>query len=324
VDDGGTLRGFQVLRCRETPAYLAMTRSWQEGLRGRDLFGPDPFEDVDAVTGATLTSMAILRTLERGGRRFATEVLGREVEGREEESESPYLPDRNFLILASLAVLGILSRYLPRPWPRRALLLVVILLAGLWLNLQYSTQQVFALLSLRLPAPAPSAAFFTVILVPLLVILFGNVYCGSLCPFGALQELLGDLRGKRIRTDPDPGIWRWGRSVKYILLVLMATTFALGRDPSVHSGDPLITFFSGVREGWVFALGAAALGLSLVFRRFWCRNLCPAGAFLSLLGSLKILRRIVPGVHPSLCDMGVRTGRDLDCLGCDRCRHAME
>ncbi len=177
----------------------------------------------------------------------------------------------------------------------------------------------FALLGLSLPAPGLTAAFFLAVAVPALVVLLGNVYCGYMCPFGALQELAGELKG-RARTDPGLAAWRWGRAVKYLLLSLLAAAFALTRDPSVLAADPLITFFSS-QDAWAFWLGISAAALAVIFRRFWCRNLCPAGAFLALLGGLRLLRRFLPAERPGRCDMGVRTRFDLDCLGCDRCRH---
>ena len=324
VDPDGVLLGFEVVRSRETPAYLEMTRPWQEGLLGRNIFGPGAFHGVDAVTGATMTASGMTGTLEKAGRRFAGEVLGREVGELPPEAPSPWVPDGRFLCLLALASVALISRYLPHRWLRRLYLVVALLVTGLWLNLQYSTQQVFSLLSLQLPAFGLSAAFFTVVIVPALVLLLGNIYCGYICPFGALQELLGDLKGRKVSSDPGKEIWRWGRGVKYALLALLAVAFALTRDPGVLQGDPLITFFSGLSTGrlgsWAFALGAAGVCLSLIFRRFWCRNLCPAGAFLALVGGVKLLARFLPQVRPRRCDLGVRTASDLDCLGCDRCR----
>ena len=62
------------------------------------------------------------------------------------------------------------------------------------------------------------------------------------------------------------------------------------------------------------------LALSLFFSRFWCRNLCPAGAFLSLWNGLRLTPRLRRPVRPNQCPFGVLTPTDLDCLNCDRCR----
>jgi hypothetical protein len=311
--------GCKVIRSRETPVYLERLVGWREELAGRNIFGPRAFAGVDALTGATMSSRAVLSTLDIAGRRFAAEALSLEVLGPEHEPP-PLGPDRNFLVLASLMAAAIALRYRPRVWLRRAFLLGTLVLAGLWLNLQFSSQQVFSLLSLQMPAFQLTGGFFVLVVVPVLVLLFGNVYCGYVCPFGALQELVGDLRPRALPADPQPGSWQLGRATKYALLALPALLFALTRDPVVLMGDPLITFFSSSGTEWIFWFAVTALALSLVFRRFWCRNLCPAGAFLALFNRVQLLRRIVPRTQPGRCDLGVRSVRDLDCLCCDRCR----
>jgi polyferredoxin len=108
--------------------------------------------------------------------------------------------------------------------------------------------------------------------------------------------------------------------VKYLLLLLIVVLFALTWNYAVLAADPLITFFSGLRAPWTLAAGAGVVVLAFVFRRFWCRNLCPAGAFLALLCGVQPLKRIRPPTGPARCDLGVRNAAELDCLCCDRCR----
>ena len=320
VDGTGTLRGLRMVRSHETPAYMEGLGGWLETLPGNNLFKPSPFERVDAVSGATMTSEAILRTLEQSGRRFASGVLGIKV-GEAQPQPSLWLPDREFLCLLVLLILAVAARQVPGRWRRRGFLVVSLLLTGVLFNLQYSTQHVLALAGGNWPGAWHSGSFFLVLLVPVAVLLFGNVYCGYVCPFGALQELVGDLRPARWATDPEKQIWRFGRAVKYVLLLLLVLLFALTRDYSVLSADPLITVFSTLRDRTVLVVGMAALVFSFVFRRFWCRNLCPAGAFLALLCGLRLLKAWRPRAGPARCDLGVRTVSEGDCLCCDRCRH---
>jgi polyferredoxin len=192
---------------------------------------------------------------------------------------------------------------------------------GVWLNLQYSSQQVLSLLGFDVPRTWSSGSFFLIVGVPVAVVLFGNVYCGYLCPFGALQELIGELRPARFASDPRRRVWRYGRAVKYGLLFLLVGLFAMTRDYGVLSADPLITVFSVVRTPVVILLAVAVLALCVPYRRFWCRNLCPAGAFLSLLNRFRLLRQLSPAAQPRHCDLGVQNAAELDCIRCDRCLH---
>ena len=321
VEQDGTLRDLRILRSQETPAYVeSVKRGWLARLPGRSLFEPSAFEGVDAMSGATMTSEAILHTLERAGQGFAAAVLGRQAEPATAAS-APWRPDREFLGLAVLTALALAVRRRPGRWRRRWLLLASLLLAGLALNLQYSTQHVMALLGLSLPGKWLGGPFFLIVLVPTCALVFGNVYCGYLCPFGALQELISELRPARLAVAPDKRAWRYGRAFKYGLLLLLVILFAITRRYEVLAADPLITVFSSVWNARTLVLAGIVLGLSLVFRRFWCRNLCPAGAFLSLVGGLRLLRRWGPPPAPARCDLGVRAAGELDCMCCDRCWH---
>ena len=64
-----------------------------------------------------------------------------------------------------------------------------------------------------------------------------------------------------------------------------------------------------------------ALAGSLVYPRFWCRYLCPTGAFLSLLNGVAILKRYLPAKKFSRCEFGVTARDQMDCIQCDRCRY---
>jgi polyferredoxin len=232
--------------------------------------------------------------------------------------------DRQFVCLAALLALAVVLRYIPHVWLRRGMLLTSLVLTGLFWNLQYSAQQVMAISSLQLPGNWLSGSFFLIVIVPMVVVLMGNVYCGYVCPFGAVQELVGDLRPRKWDTDPEKSVWRYGRAVKYVLLGLLAALFAMTRDYSVLHADPLLTVFSVLRDDWVLWGALGLVALSFVYRRFWCRNLCPAGAFLALLGGVRLLGRLMPRTAPGRCDLGVRRAGELDCLFCDRCKHAQD
>lgn len=323
MDQNGVLKKIQVMQSRETPAYLRMVEGWIASLQGKNILDEKDFQGVDGVTGATLTSNAILETVQTAGRGFASAALGKEVKAIS-EAPSRARVDVNFWWLAGFFTVGVVARYWPNPWIRRGLLLASVGVLGFWLNLQYSTQQIFSILSFDGLPGLWTAPFFLVILLPVLALVFGNVYCGYVCPFGAAQELLGDLRPKRFATDPDKSVWRYARLVKYVLLFLLTALFAFTRDSAVLTADPLITFFGSARGGTVLILALIVLALSIFYHRFWCRNLCPAGAFLAMLKSVRILKRISPPTFPNRCDLGVRNVDELDCLHCDRCRHANE
>ncbi|WP_022962775.1 4Fe-4S binding protein [Halopseudomonas pelagia] len=128
-----------------------------------------------------------------------------------------------------------------------------------------------------------------------------GLFCGWLCPFGALQEMLAWLAKKlHIRqwkiADPLHRRLQW---IKYAVLIgLLATAFIsltlAERLAEIEPFKTSITLFF-VRN-WPFVLYALVLlGLGLFVHKFYCRYLCPLGAGLAMLGKYHLfswLKRI--------------------------------
>jgi len=82
-------------------------------------------------------------------------------------------------------------------------------------------------------------------------------------------------------------------------------------ETDLKKGGPGRGFGVGYEWAWVFtALFLAILGVQAYQRRFWCRNLCPLGALMGLLGSLSPLRPRVSAkcVSCDACRKGCKTG----------------
>ncbi len=340
-ESGGKLINFHIIRSNETPAYLELLNKWRSSLNERQLFQPGPFADVHAVTGATVSSEAILSALQTSGRRFATQILGRAVEAgpkKEKTHRAEYLPDNHGIYLISAFVLALIVIYRGGFWSRLVLLLFNLVLGGIILNTQYSSEQIATLLSVHTPALKLTGAFLLVIGVPLLVIIFGNIYCGYICPFGAAQELLGYIVPGRFKQLMSAESMQKARFIKYVVLLVLIVVFFFSRNRTTLAADPLISFFNPATLGFdrypplagqssildfhsaMLLIVAAALIGSLFYRRFWCRYLCPAGAFLSLLNSAAILKRYLPAKKFGRCEFGLTPEDQMDCIHCDRCR----
>ncbi|HCO94158.1 MAG TPA: hypothetical protein DIU00_09440 [Phycisphaerales bacterium] len=328
VDDrDGSLIGFHMMRSNETPAYLELLSEWCDSLIGRKLFQSGPFADIQAVTGATVSSEAIVSALETSGQRFAAEVLSRPTDPLAEQPahRAKYLPDTQAIYLIAAFALALIVTYLGGFWSRLVVLCLSLGIGGIWLNAQYSSEQIVTILSGYTPAIAVTGAFLLVVVVPLLVIIFGNLYCGYICPFGAAQELIGYILPERFKPPISNESMRKARFVKYVILLIVVIVFFASRDRTTLVADPLISVFGGrfttgdFRSAFLFVVAAALLG-SLFWPRFWCRYLCPAGAFLSILNHVAILKRYLPAKKFGRCQFGL-TGRDnADCIQCDKCR----
>jgi len=171
-----------------------------------------------------------------------------------------------------------------------------------------------------------SGAFFLVVGIPLLVLMFGNIYCGYICPFGAAQELLSYVVPSRFKRPSPREKMRKARFVKYVVLFVFVMVFFLSRNRTTLAADPLISFFNlrfsiyDFQSVILWIIGIGLLG-SLFYTRFWCRYLCPAGAFLSLFNNVIVLKRFLPVKKFGKCGFGLTAKDNMDCIYCDKCRY---
>jgi polyferredoxin len=151
-------------------------------------------------------------------------------------------------------------------------------------------------------------------------VLLGPVWCGYVCPFGALQELLSRLgRWFYLRSYVEHQLEQRVRYLKFLLLAVMLILVWVSADNSWAAFDPMQHIFGGHFAGWVGAIIVISLVGSVFYVRFWCRYFCPVGALLALFNKLALLNRFSPGRRFEHCDLGVRDEFDVDCIRCNRC-----
>lgn len=140
---------------------------------------------------------------------------------------------------------------------------------------------------------------------PLIFVLWGSVaaallfwargpYCGWLCPFGALQELLN----RTAKWFKVPQITLpWGLherlwSLKYLIFLVLFgfSLHSLGWAERLAEIEPFKTaIILKFQRDWPFVLFAVAVLVpGLFIERFYCRYLCPLGAALAIPGRLRM------------------------------------
>jgi transcriptional regulator of nitric oxide reductase len=131
------------------------------------------------------------------------------------------------------------------------------------------------------------------------VVLIGRgVFCGWLCPFGALQELLGQL-AKALRVPQwnppvalEQRLWMGKYIAAAAVLVLVITEIdPAGATLEVEPFKTAIT--AKFVRAWPYVIYAGALlAIGLFSERAYCRFLCPLGGVLAVLDRLHLLNRL--------------------------------
>ena len=131
--------------------------------------------------------------------------------------------------------------------------------------------------------------------VAMTILLWGRgVYCGWLCPFGAIQEIvykLGEKLGIRSYEFPaavHERLW----AIKYLVMLGLfgVSLQSLARAEILAEIEPFKTVFSlHFHREWGYVFYAAGLILvSALNRKFYCRYICPLGAALTFPSKFKI------------------------------------
>jgi NosR/NirI family nitrite reductase transcriptional regulator len=221
----------------------------------------------------------------------------------------------------------------PRLWlyTRTGFLLFTLIFLGWYANGQLSVVQVIAFLHSLLHG----FRWETFLIEPVIFILWSfvalgllflgrGVYCGWLCPFGALQELLNEgakrlgLRQVEVPFALQERLW----AIKYTLfiLILAISFYSMEKALVIAEVEPFKTAISMrfMRE-WPFVLFAVSLlTAGLFIERFFCRYLCPLGAALGIPAKSKLFdwlhRRPQCGRECRYCETQCTVGA-IDTLG---------
>ncbi len=178
-----------------------------------------------------------------------------------------------------------------------------------------------------------------------LTLVFGRFFCGWICPLGTVIDVVGRIwHGRkqsvetRGRVDKEPL-----RRAKYYILAALAVASMFGAQ-QLHWFDPLVFSFRAVAVSLVpsssgqgaflsLALLLTVIGLVGIKKRFWCRYLCPLGAFYAALSRFSIFRRRVEKcdgckgeeLRACQCECGmegspVKHGCPEECIRCMSCQ----
>lgn len=243
-------------------------------------------EDVDAVSGATFSSKAIIRNVQRGLAYAKQHGLADGGKCAQEESAERTVATGWTLgsIVALIAVL--LGAIVPLFTNNRRLhlvqLVVNVVVLGLWTGTFVSYTLFLRLFAggVSLSAIGTLAAPLLMLIVALLYPLAGRSghYCAHVCPFGSAQELAGKLSRRKLRITPR--VLHVLTALRNLLWGVLMALLLTGTCTAWIDYELFTAFIYSSASVWVIVLAMLFLVLSVWVPRPYCRFVCPTGALM--------------------------------------------
>jgi len=277
----GIIERVLLVRHNETAYYMDMVigSGLIDDLAGIDL--SQPFPSVDSISGATVSSEAVIRDVETSAGRIAADLLHIQVPPPSVMRPNPWLHWSVALLVAVLA-LSLTASILTRPsWLRTVTLISSFAVVGVALNTPFTLSAAVKLLTLNLPGWNNPYLILILGYFIITIPLFGRSYCRLVCPFGALQHFLN--RWWFWNLKPDPSLLARLSAFRKGFLALLLILAGIAGYGGFAQIEPFFSLFSfGMsRVVWIYVM--IIIIISLFWRRFWCNACCPTGTFLYLL-----------------------------------------
>jgi spermidine synthase len=347
IDSKGKIKEVRVIKHTESPSYVRGIENFLTQFIGHSLSEKfslssvkgklplvssegkrkkyDGKKEIDAMSGATVTSQAIVDIVNKVGSQLQ-DFLGEKVSTRYQpiKEKRKISFDTASLVIVIFVILAVFSySYYYKPFLpfnkevlRKIYLMATVIFFGFYFNLTFSFFHLANILTFKLP-PLVFFSQFLIHFIPLVLAVFlGNIWCGWLCPFGALQEIVGS---SPLHLKVSYNLDKKARYFKYLFLAVFIMVISVKGNANLFKQEPLSIFFLGpINISWDKTLSIVAILFSIFFLRFWCRYFCVCGAFLSFFNKIAVFKKRFVKKYED-CPFGVRSFYDMDCINCNLC-----
>jgi polyferredoxin len=232
-------------------------------------------------------------------------------------------------LLAVFTTLALVSFFRKSVRLKYATLVFAVTYMGFFKSHLISVVDIFGAIDVNLPVFKYNLPYYLfAIFVVGSTVLWGRLYCGRICAFGALTQIMDATLPKRWRIEPPAAIERRAAWIKYGLLGSVVLYFVVTRDVQIYRYvEPFWMFgLFGTTTMWI---GLAVLLVATVFvRNLYCRFLCPVGALLGIISNLTVFRIKrwseckTCKICEKACEWGAIQGPKIvasECVRCDDC-----
>lgn len=273
---------------------------------------------VDGITGATITSMVVARSIATSAQAVNASLLATDIAAAEHSLATTDTSERweswgqrkvaiatmGTALIALLSILFFQDWLVKRPTLYRRIRIGYLLFTAVVIGGVFSAQLSIVNLFAFLQNVSSGFSWSTLLIDPVIFLLWTfvavslllwgrGVFCGWLCPFGAIQELIHMAARKFELPSFAPPHFVHERlwAIKYFMLIGLfgVSLESFGTMSALVEVEPFKTVALNFDRPWYFVLYAAVLLVAAAFTgKFYCKYLCVLGAGLSIFGRLRI------------------------------------
>lgn len=290
VDPDGHILEATVVEQRESPGFFRLVERSDliDNYTEHSVTAPLQLgKDLDAVTGATVSSEGIASAVRTAVRDIAADGLNAPLPPEKRSIQFGW-PEIVLLLLFSSGYIGHKMR--GGPWKQRVrwgTLIAGMVFIGFIYTAPLTITMIISLLSGYWPDWHTNLYWYLLIGGILFVTTVDakNPYCSWFCPFGAFQECLAAVAKARRYRPRDLNM-----PLKWVQRGLALTAIALGlvlRRPGVASYEPFATLFDlrGTAVQWIFLV--LLVFASLMMYRPFCGYLCPIDPVVDMIAATR-------------------------------------
>jgi len=259
----------------------------------------------------------------------------------EEEEVVPTFMDEvraqalDIVAVAAFSVLAFVSFFRKSERLKVVTLVAAVAYLGFYKSQLISIVNVFGVLGGNLPLFRHNLAWYLLAIVTVVsTVLWGRVYCGRICAFGAFTQLVDRIVPARWQIKIPKAVERRASLIKYGILAGAIAYFLATSDPQIYPYvEPFWMFGGHGRTPVLLTMLGLLLVTTIFVRNAYCRFLCPLGAALGLLSKLTVFRIKrwsecnTCRICEKACEWGAIRGPKIvmtECVRCDDCERLYE
>ena len=274
----GKVMNVKALDNAETPDFFELASALLSKWNGKTI-DEALATKVDAVSGATFSSKAIIENVQRGLQYAQSQQTETSVSGLGAFDASA----KNIIGLIVVLMAAILPLFVKNRKYHLCQLVLNVVVLGFWCGAFISYTSLIGYMAHGVNVLAviiPVIMLITAFVYPLFV--KKAYYCTHICPFGSLQQVAGKCVKYKVRLNPKT-LHRLDLFRQILWAALMLCIWS-GVWADWTDYEPFSAFIFQSASWVVIALAAVVVLLSLVVTRPYCRFVCPVGSLLKVKG----------------------------------------